>query len=78
VFAGAVSGTPSVLSLYSNGTDLFYKDVNGNAIRLTEAGGPTSGTGNIQGLPSNPTGDAGILWVNAQSTFQLLKDSGTL
>jgi hypothetical protein len=78
VFAGAVSGTPSVLSLYSNGTDLFFKDVNGNAIRLTQAGGPTSGTGNIQGLPSTPTGDAGILWVNAQSTFQLLKDSGTV
>jgi hypothetical protein len=78
VFAGAVSGTPAVLSLYSNGTDLFYKDINGNAIRLTQAGGPASGTGNIQGLPSTPTGDAGILWVNAQSTFQLLKDSGAV
>lgn len=78
VFNGAVTGTPAALSLFSNGTDLFYKDVNGNVIRLTEGGSPASGTGNIQGLPSTPTGDAGILWVNAQSTFQMLQDNGTV
>lgn len=77
VFKGAVVGTPSVLSVFTNGTDLFYKDINGNSIQLTKAGGPNAGTGNIQNLPSTPMGGAGISWVNSQSTFQLLADNGT-
>lgn len=78
VFAGAVSGTPAVLGIYSDGTDFFFKDINGNSIQLTKAGGPNAGTGNIQGLPSSPVGGAGISWVNAQSTFQFLLDAGTV
>lgn len=77
-FAAAIVGTPTVLTAYTNGTDLFYKDVNGVAIQLTKAGGPNAGTGNIQNLPSTPSGGAGISWVNAQSTFQFLSDAGTV
>lgn len=78
VFNGAVTGTPNFLSVYSNGTDLFYKDSGGNLIQLTKAGSPNAGTGNIQGLPSSPTAGAGISWVNGQSTFQMLLDAGTV
>lgn len=70
-----LSGTPSSTSLYTNGTDLYYKDSNGNAIRLTASGSPNSGAGNISGLPSTPSGGAGIAWVNASGTFQLLNDA---
>jgi hypothetical protein len=76
VYSAPVSGTPSMLSTFSNGTDLFYKDSAGNVIQLTKAGAPNAGTGNIQGLPSTPIGGAGISWVNAQSTFQFLADDG--
>jgi microcystin-dependent protein len=76
VFDGAVVGTPAVLSIYSDGTDFYFKDINGNAIRLTESGQPASSTGNIQGLPSTPVGNAGITWANSQSTFRMLTDAG--
>lgn len=77
VFNGAISGSPFNLSIYSNGTDLFFTDINGNAIQLTKNGGPNTSAGNIQGLPSTPTGGAGISWINAQSTFNFSDDSGT-
>jgi hypothetical protein len=77
-YLGAVLGTPTILSTYTNGTDLFYKDVSGNSIQLTKAGGPNAGTGNIQNLPSTPIGGAGISWVNSTSTFQFLLDAGTV
>lgn len=78
LFQGTVIGTPSILSIYSNGTDFFFKDVNGVPIQLTKSGGPNAGTGNIQNLPSTPTGGAGISWINGQSTFQFLADPGTV
>jgi hypothetical protein len=78
VFNGAVTGMGQLLSLYTNGTDLFYEDIHGNSIQLTKAGGPNAGTGNIQGLPSTPIGGAGISWVNGTSTFQFLVDAGTV
>ncbi len=64
---------------YSSGTDgdLYYNDLNGNNIRMTLNGAPNSGTGNISGLPSTPTGSAGIGWQNGASTFQFLNDAGT-
>lgn len=77
IFQGALTGSGNVLSVYTNGTDLFYEDIHGNSIQLTKAGGPNAGTGNIQNLPSTPTGGAGISWVNGQSTFQFLTDAGT-
>lgn len=77
IYNGTVTGTPAVLSMYTNGTDLFYKDSNGNPIQLTKSGGPNAGTGNIQGLPSTPIGGAGISWVNSSSTFKMLADDGT-
>lgn len=76
VFDGAATGLLSDLSLSSNGTDLFYKDINGVSIQLTKNGQPNTSTGNIQGLPSTPIGSAGITWVNAQSAFRFLMDSG--
>jgi hypothetical protein len=75
---GTEPGSPANLSLYSNGTDLFYVDSTGHAIQLTLNHQPNTSTGNIQGLPSSPVGDAGISWVNAQSTFQFLQDSGSV
>lgn len=77
VFNGAVAGTPANLSIYSDGTNLFFKDINGNAVQLTKNGGPNTSAGNIQGLPSTPTGGAGIQWINAQSTFNFSNDAGT-
>lgn len=78
VYNGAVSGIPAVLSTYTDGTDLFYKDVHGNAIKLTTGGSPASATGNIQGLPSTPTGGASLTWINATSTFDFTRDSGAV
>ena len=75
---GTEPGSPANLSLYSNGTDLFYVDSTGHAIQLTANHQPNTSTGNIQGLPSSPDGNAGIAWVNSQSTFNLLADNGTL
>jgi len=78
VFAGAISGTASPLSLYSDGTNLFYEDSAGYTIQLTKNHQPNAGTGNIQGLPSTPMGGAGISWVNSQNTFDFLSDAGTV
>lgn len=72
------SGFHTDLSIYSNGVDLFYVDSSGNLIQLTKNGGPNTSNGNIQGLPSTPIGGAGITWVNAQSTFNFLTDSGAI
>lgn len=77
VFNGAVSGTPADLSLYTNGTDLYYTDIYGAAIQLTKNSGPNTSNGNIQGLPSTPDGNAGIAWLNSQSTFNFSNDVGT-
>lgn len=76
----AVLSTASDLSCaYSSGTngDLYWNDQNGNKIQMTRNGSPNSGTGNISGLPSTPTGSAGIGWQNSASTFQFLADNGT-
>ena len=70
-------GSPSNLAVYSNGTDLFYVDSSGTAIQVTKNHGVNVSAGNIQGLPSTPNGNAGISWVNPQSTFQFLQDDGT-
>lgn len=63
--------------VFSKGVDLYYIDGNGNAIQLTKSGGPNAGTGNISGLPSTPTGGAGVAWQNSQGTFQFTQDSGS-
>lgn len=76
--AGTFNATASdVGALLEISPDLYYRDANGNLIRLTISGGPNSGTGNISGLPSTPTGGAGIAWQNSQSTFQFTQDDGT-
>lgn len=78
VVLDTVTGTPSVLGIYSDGVDLFYKDASGSAIQITRAHGVNVSAGNIQNLPSTPTGGAGISWNNTQGTFELFKDSGTV
>jgi hypothetical protein len=52
---GTVSGTPAILSVYSNGTDFFYKNASGTAIQLTSGGAVNAvGTGIISySLPSS-------------------------
>jgi hypothetical protein len=75
-FLSAVTVTPPDLSIWVNGTDLFYTDSSGNTIQLTKNHQPNTSTGNIQGLPSTPTGGAGISWINATSTFVFSQDSG--
>lgn len=74
----SVTGTPSVLAIYTNGTDLFYKDSSGSPIQITKSHGVNVSAGNIQNLPSTPIGGAGISWSNIQATFQFFKDSGTV
>lgn len=70
-------GSPADLAIYSNGTDLFYTDSSGTAVQITKNHGVNVSAGNIQGLPSTPNGNAGISWINPQSTFQFLQDNGT-
>lgn len=69
--------TPANNTIYESGVDLYYVDGNGNNIQLTKAGSPNAGTGNIQGLPSTPSGGAGVSWVNSSSTFRFFADNGT-
>lgn len=76
--SGAFGATASdVGALLEITPDLYYRDANGNLIRLTISGGPNAGVGNISGLPSTPSGGAGIAWQNAQGTFQFTLDAGT-
>lgn len=76
VFNGNISGSPSNLGIYSNGTDLFFTDGTGSAVQITKSHAVNAGTGSITGLPSTPTGGAGVAWNNTLSTFQFLADSG--
>lgn len=71
------SGTLTTLSIYSDGTDLYYKDASSNLIQITKSGGVNVSAGNIQNLPSSPAG-AGISWQNAQGTFQFTGASAAL
>jgi len=46
----AVVGTPDNLSVYSSGGELFYRDINGTAVPITNNGAVDAGVGNISGL----------------------------
>ncbi len=53
--------------LYTSGVDLYYNDVNGNQIRMTQSGTVTGSTGTITGLPS---GTASASYAAGTFTFQ--------
>lgn len=58
--------TPSNLALYSDGTNLYYKDGGGTAIQITSAGSVNAGAGSITGLPS---GTASATYTALTGTF---------
>lgn len=47
-----LSGSSDLGCVYVSGVDLYYNDVGGNQIRLTQGGSPAGGAGSISGLPS--------------------------
>lgn len=59
--------------LYVSGVDLYYNDVNGNNIRITQSGNVNAGTGSITGLVS----PASATWVSGSSTFVWQSDVNT-
>jgi hypothetical protein len=42
--------TPDIGALYVSGVDLYYNDINGNQIRITQSGGVAGSSGSITGL----------------------------
>lgn len=48
--SGILIGSSDVGCAYVNGVDLYFNDVNGNAIRMTQGGGVAGAPGNISGL----------------------------
>jgi len=61
--------------LYVSGADLYYNDVAGNQIRITQSGSVTGATGTITGLPSSPPG-AGASY--SAGTFTFISAAATL
>lgn len=47
-----LSGTLEIGEIYVSGVDLYYNDVSGNQIRITQGGSVAGSTGTITGLPS--------------------------
>lgn len=45
-----LSGASDLGSVYVSGVDLYYNDVNGNQVRITQGGSVTGATGSITGL----------------------------
>lgn len=58
---------PASNSIYESGVDLFYRDGNGNNIRITQSGSVAGSTGTITGLPS---GTASASFVAGTFVFQ--------
>ena len=63
--APLTAATPDLAALYVAGADLYYNDVNGNQIRMTQNGGIVGSPGTISGLVP----PASASYVSAQSTF---------
>jgi len=66
IFFAQASQT-STLTMYTNATDLFYIDGNGNNIRITQSGSVTGSSGTITGLPS---GTASAAFASGTFVFQ--------
>lgn len=56
-----LSGASDLGSVYVSGVDLYYNDVNGNQVRITQGGSVTGATGSITGLvaPASASYSAG-------------------
>lgn len=59
------AGAADLTCLYAFGADLYYRDGNGNQVRITQSGGVTGATGNI----TNLTSPASVTYVAGTSTF---------
>lgn len=69
-----ISGTaPDIGELYVAGSDLYYNDVSGNQIRITQSGSVAGASGTITGLPS---GTASAAYQASPGTFQFLQSTG--
>lgn len=68
------TGTPAALAIYSNGTDLFYKDGASNVIAITSGGSVNAGAGSITGLPS---GTAGVAYTALSGTYSFTQATST-
>lgn len=56
---------PNLGAVYVSGVDLYYNDVNGNIVRITQSGGIAGSPGSI----SNLTSPASASYVSGSSTF---------
>jgi len=69
-----ISGTaPDIGELYVAGSDLYYNDVSGLQIRITQSGSVAGASGTITGLPS---GTASAAYQASPGTFQFLQSTG--
>lgn len=59
------AGAADLTCLYAFGADLYFRDGNGNQVRITQSGGVTGATGNI----TNLTSPASVTYVAGTSTF---------
>lgn len=61
------ASAPAINSIYESGVDLYYRDGNGNQIRITQSGSVAGASGTITGLPS---GTASASYAAGTFTFQ--------
>jgi hypothetical protein len=69
----ALSGAADLGCVYVSGVDLYYNDVNGNQIRITQTGSVTGASGTITGLPS---GTASAAYSGGTFVFQSATNTG--
>jgi hypothetical protein len=68
------SASPDIGELYGVNGDLYYNDMAGNQIRITQSGAVTGATGTITGLPS---GTASAAYGAGNGTFTFIKATAT-
>lgn len=77
-----LSGTSDLGVIFESGVDLYYRDGNGNTVRITQSGSLSGTPGSISGLSSPASasyvaGNATFVWQSAASTPANL-DGGSL
>lgn len=60
--------TPDIGALYVSGVDLYYNDISGNQIRITQSGGVTGTPGSISGL--TPPASASYIGLSQKFVWQ--------
>lgn len=68
-----ISGVTDLGCVYVSGVDLYYNDVSGNQVRITQGGGVAGSPGSISGLAS----PASASYVSADQTFVWQSDANT-